>query len=277
MNAGTTSFNGKTLNLTGDIWLNYTGDSTNNWVPIGGYATATGEAASSGNAFKGIFNGHGHAIYNLYCDKSSYFHAGLFGCIQNPCTIDSLAMINPVIKSQGMMGAITGMTRSGGAIYVRQCLVINARIEGTGGNNIGGIVGANYPNSGGTYIENCGVTGYIGGNYIGGIGGNAQYDYITNAYFAGTLNPTNSNFGGMTSHDGSRTNCYSYTEILGSQTQSSASNHGTSVTQIEMQSDSMITLLGDAFRMDNGINNGYPILLYMAGVTPAEVATTAPR
>ena len=272
VNAGTTSFNGKTLNLTGDIWLNYTGDSTNNWVPIGGYATATGEAASSGNAFMGKFNGHGHAIYNLYCDKSSYFHAGLFGCIQNPCTIDSLAMVNPVIKSQGMMGAIAGMTRSGGAIYVRQCLVINARIEGTGGNNIGGIVGANYPNSGGTYIEKCGVTCYIGGNYIGGIGGNAQYDYITNAYFAGTLNPTNSNFGGMTSHDGSRTNCYSYTEILGSQTQSSASNHGTSVTQIEMQSDSMITLLGDAFRMDNGINNGYPILLYMAGVTPAEVS-----
>ena len=270
VNSGT-DFNGKTLNLTTDLWLNSTGDSTNNWVPIGGSATATGEAASSGNSFRGHFNGHGHSIYNLYCDKSSYFHAGLFGCIQNPCTIDSLVMMNPVIKSQGMMGAIAGMTRSGGAIYVRYCLVVNARIEGTGGNNIGGIIGANYSNYSGTYIENCGVTGQISGNYIGGIGGNAQYEYITNAYFAGTLIPSNSNYGGMTSHDGTRTNCYSYTEIIGSQSQSSASNHGTSVTQAEMQSDSMITLLGAAFMLDNGVNNGYPILSYMAGVGPTAV------
>ena len=270
VNSGT-DLNGKTLNLTADIWLNSTGDSTNNWVPIGGYATATGEAASSGNSFRGHFNGHGHSIYNLYCDKSSYFHAGLFGCIQNPCTIDSLVMMNPVIKSQGMMGAIAGMTRSGGAVYVRYCLVVNARIEGTGGNNIGGIIGANYPNYSGAYIENCGVTGQISGNYIGGIGGNAQYEYITNAYFAGTLIPSNSNYGGMTSHDGTRTNCYSYTEIIGSQSQSSASNHGNSVTQAEMQSDSMINLLGTAFMLDNGVNNGYPILSYMAGVGPTAV------
>ena len=270
VNSGT-DFNGKTLNLTTDLWLNSTGDSTNNWVPIGGSATATGEAASSGNSFRGHFNGHGHSIYNLYCDKSSYFHAGLFGCIQNPCTIDSLVMMNPVIKSQGMMGAIAGMTRSGGAIYVRYCLVVNARIEGTGGNNIGGIIGANYSNYSGTYIENCGVTGQISGNYIGGIGGNAQYEYITNAYFAGTLIPSNSNYGGMTSHDGTRTNCYSYTEIIGSQSQSSASNHGTSVTQAEMQSDSLVTLLGAAFMLDNGVNNGYPILSYMAGVGPTAV------
>ena len=89
VNSGT-SFNGKTLNLTADLWLNSTGDSTNNWVPIGGYATATGEDQSSGNSFRGVFNGHGHAIYNLYCEKQNYFHAGLFGCIQNPCTIDRL-------------------------------------------------------------------------------------------------------------------------------------------------------------------------------------------
>ena len=269
VNDGTTSFNGKTLNLTADLWLNSTGDSTNNWVPIGGYATATGEAASSGNAFKGNFNGHGHSIFNLYCDKSSYFHAGLFGCVQNPCTIDSLVMVNPVLKSQGMMGAIAGMSRSGGAIYIRYCMVINTRIEGTGGNNIGGIIGANYPNSGGTYIENCGVTGIIGGNYVGGMGGNSQYENLTNCYFAGTFNPSNGNYGGMNAYSGSRTNCYSYYTITNSQSQSGDASDGILVTQAELQSDSMITLLGDAFRLDNGVNNGYPILSFMAGVTPA--------
>ncbi len=224
VNSGT-SFNGKTLNLTADLWLNSTGDSTNNWVPIGGSATATSEAQSSGNSFRGVFNGHGHTIYNLYCEKTNYFHAGLFGCIQNPCTIDSLVMINPTVKSCGMMGAIAGMTRSGGQIYIRYCLVVNANIVGTPSgtgpsashNNIGGIVGANYPNTSGTYIQNCGVTGNISGYYIGGIGGNAQYDYLTNCYFAGTLTPYNTNYGGMTAHDGTRTNCYSYTVVNGSQ------------------------------------------------------------
>jgi hypothetical protein len=275
VNSGT-SFNGKTLHLTADLWLNSTGDSTNNWVPIGGSATATSEAQSSGNSFRGVFNGHGHTIYNLYCEKTNYFHAGLFGCVQNPCTIDSLVLINPTVKSCGMMGAIAGMSRSGGQIYIRYCLVVNANIVGTPGNtgpsashnNIGGILGANYPNSSGTYIQNCGVTGNISGYYIGGIGGNAQYDYITNCYFAGTLTPYNTNYGGMTAHDGNRTNCYSYTVVNGNQTQSSASNDGTSVTQAEMQDPQMIVNLGDAFKMDNGINNGYPVMSYMAGVDP---------
>ena len=269
VNTGT-SFSGVTLNLTNDIWLNSTGDSTNNWTPIGG-GSPTSESPSTGNAFKGNFNGHGHAIYNLYCDKGSTFHAGLFCALENPCTIDSLVMINPVLKSRGMMGSIAGYPRGSSSVYVRYCLVINARIVGensTGSNNIGGIFGATYPNSGNTYVENCGVTGAIRGYYPAGIAGNAERSHITNAYFAGTLYAYGTNFGGMTAHGGDRTNCYSYTEVLSSSSQSSASSHGTSVTQAEMQSDSMITLLGPAFMLDNGVNSGYPIMSYMAGVGP---------
>ena len=270
VNTGT-SFNGVSLNLTADIWLNVDNDSTNNWTPIGG-GSPTSESPSTGNAFKGNFNGHGHAIYNLYCDKGSTFHAGLFCALENPCTIDSLVMINPVLKSRGMMGCIAGYPRGSSSVYVRYCLVINARIVGensSGSNNIGGIVGASYPNSGSTYIQNCGVTGSITGHYPGGIAGNAERSYITNAYFAGTLFAYSTNYGGMTAHGGDRTNCYSYVQVLSSTTQSSASNDGTPVTQTEMQSANMITLLGDAFSMDIGINDGYPIMSYMAGITPA--------
>ena len=261
VNSGATTFNGITLNLTADLWLNADNDSTNNWTPIGGSATATGEEQSSGNAFRGVFNAHGHSIYNLYCEKSSYFHAGLFGCIQNPCTIDSLVMMNPVVKSQGMMGAITGMTRSSGTIYIRYCLVINGRLQGGSGNNIGFMVGANYPNSSGTQIQNCGATGTITGNYIGGMGGNSQYETFTNCYFAGSINGSPS--GGIAAYSGTINNCYSYVS-----TSVSGGTSGTSVTQDVMQSEEMITNLGDAFKMDNGVNNGYPIMSYMAGVDP---------
>ncbi len=271
VNSGT-SFNGMTLNLTADLWLNSNGSTTNNWTPIGGSATPTSEDSGGGNAFRGAFNGHGHGIYNLYCDKTNYFHAGLFGCIQNPCTIDSLVMYNPTVKSCGMMGCIAGMTRSGGAIYIRYCLVVNANVVGTPSgtgpsashNNIGCIVGANYPNSsGGTHIQNCGATGTVSGFYAGGLGGNSTGDNFTNCYFAGTITNYNAESGAITAYQGSRTNCYSYCTFSGSHN----GGDGTSVSQAIMQSDSIITLLGDAFKTDlNNVNNGYPILSFMAGV-----------
>ena len=268
VNNNTTSFNGMTLNLTADIWLNSTGDSTNNWVPIGGSATATSESPNSGNTFRGAFNGHGHAIYNLYCDKSGYFHAGLFGGIQYPCTIDSLVVMNPVLKSRGMMGAIAGFCRASGSIYVRHCLVVNARVQGTGNNNMGCIIGATYNNSSTTYVQNCGATGSVSGNYPGGIFGNGEHTNTTNCYFAGTITVTggDSNCGTISAHGGTHTNCYAYANI----TNVSTGTAGTAVTQAYMQSSAIINDLGPAFMMDNGVNNGYPIMSYMSGVDPSE-------
>jgi len=264
VNNGTTTFSDKVLNLTADLWLNSTGDSTNNWVPIGGSATATGETSGSPTYFRGTFHGQGHVIYNMYCEKSSYFQAGLFGGIIS-ATIDSLAIINPVVKSQGMMGAIAGFSGYGSTINITNCMVINARIQGTGGNNIGCILGANYSNSAGTNITNCGATGTVSGNYIGGLGGNSQYVTYTNCYFAGSL--TGSPNGGICGHSGSTTNCY--TNCGG------GNAHGgeTMVSNTYMQSDSIITALGDAFKMDCALNNGYPILAWATCGVPVNGAT----
>lgn len=270
VNNNTTTFNGKTLNLTADLWLNSTGDSTNNWTPIGG-GSPTSESPSTGNSFQGNFNGHGHKIYNLYCEKSNSFHGGLFCAIQNPCTIDSLVMINPVVKSRGMMGAIAGFTRTSGDVYIRYCLVVNARLEapvntsGSSNNNSACILGAAYNNDNGyySYIQNCGATGTLTGYYVAGICASGDHSNMQNCYFAGTLNDYGSNHGGMTAWSGTITNCYSYTNVS-----AAAGQDGTPKTQAYMQSSSIITDLGPAFKMDNGINNGYPIMSYMAGVDP---------
>ena len=111
VNDHTTTFSGVTLNLTADIWLNADHDSTHNWTPIGGYATATQEAqnSTSAYAFSGTFNGNGHFIHNLYCDKSNYYQAGLFGCVRYPCNISDLGLVNPVVKALGMAGALIGV------------------------------------------------------------------------------------------------------------------------------------------------------------------------
>ena len=219
----TTTFNGKTLNLTADIWLNSDGDSTNNWIPIGGYASATGEDtySTSAYAFQGVFKGHGHTIYNMYCEKTSYFQAGLFGCVTNPCTIDSLVMVNPVVKAAGMSGSLVGYTQNTGHVYISNCLFVNARVEATTGNNNGGILGGNWKMQDGsnwTYITNCGLTGHVKGKYLGGIAGNGQKVNATNVYFAGTMNPVaadNLAYGGILGHASTNkfnlTNCYTNT------------------------------------------------------------------
>lgn len=275
VNNGTTTFEGKTLNMTTDIWLNSTGDSTNNWVPIGG-GSPSSESTGTGNAFRGAFNGQGHTIYNLYCDKGNTFHGGLIGCVQSPCTIDSLVMINPVVKSRGMMGAIAGFTRTSGNVYIRYCLVVNARLEApantdaTSNNNSACIIGAAYNNTSSyyTYIQNCGATGSITGYYVSGICASGEHSNLQNCYFAGTLNDRGSNHGAMSAWGASVNNCYSYCNVSAS----SGASNGTAVSQAYMQSDSIITDLGDAFKMDNGINNGYPVMSYMAGVDPIEVS-----
>lgn len=273
-NQGVT-FNGVTLNLTAEIWLNGEQDSTNNWIPIGGSAIATGESATTGNAFEGHFNGNGYSIRNLYCDRSNYFHTGFFGAIKHPAVIDSLVFINPVLKSQGMMGTVVGFIKAGGDVYISNCMAINTRIHGTGGNNIGGIIGASYPNAeflaGITYISNCGVTGYISGNYIGGIAGNGKKAYLSNTYFAGTLAPSSNNWGGLLGHcaaiDLNISNSYSN---LPSPSPLTEGRDGTIVTDAYMLSPTFASDLGSAFIMDYGINNGYPILSYICTVTPAE-------
>lgn len=281
VNNHTTTFSGQTINLTTDIWLNADQDSTNNWIPIGGDASATQEASNAldSYSFKGHFNGHGHSIYNMYCEKIGYFQAGLFGCIKNPCVIDSVVLINPVVKARGMAAALVGYTQSGGHLYISECLLVNVRVDcslGATGNNNGGLIGGNWQlehTSYWTYVSNCGVTGLIHGKYIGGIAGNGQKINATNCYFAGTLIPELEDglnrYGAIVGHcDNGKisiNNCYSN---MASPTTYSSGRDGIIMNDADMFTSDFVDSLGTAFMMDNGINNGYPIMSYMCGISP---------
>ncbi len=265
VNNGTTDFSGKTLHLRADIWLNAMQDSTNNWTMIGGDQTASSELGGTGRKdFKGTLHGHGYLIYNLYCDRSNYYQAGLFGSIAG-ATIDSVGFINPTCKARGMIGAIAGAVCSGGNSTASYCMVVNARIIGGSNNNIGCFFGASY-NLGSSYsmsVSNCGATGYVTGKYAGGFGGNCQYTTYTNCYFNGTINPTNECFGGCCGYSGNLVNCYSNQNSY-----SSEGNNGTYKDDTYMQSADFLTDLGTAFKQDCAINNGYPILNWVVCGVP---------
>lgn len=261
VNENTYDFYGDTVLLMADIWLNADGSTTNNWLPIGGSPTATGETSGTQRYFRGHFFGNGHTIYNMYCDKSGYFQAGLFAAVKAKSSgsseIRDLALVNPTVMASGMIGALVGYSASGGPLYIENCMVINASIQGGSGNNNGVIIGAGYPNSGRIYIDNCGATGSITGRYIGGVAGNGQNVYMTNCYFAGTLNNTESHWGNITAHEGTVTNCYS------NNAQNGSGRNGTYKDDTYMRSTAFINDLGSAFKQDCAINDGYPILQWM--------------
>ena len=281
VNNNTANFSGKTVNLIADIWLNANGDSTNNWNSIGGYPggiSSNEEANNSGNRyFQGVFNGNYHVINNMYCNRPDNFHAGLFGALKSPNTTNTVKIQNVIIKhakirAKGMAGTIAGFASSGGNVYFENCMVINTSIITTIGNNIGGIIGATYATSSyTTYFTNCGVTGDIFGYYPGGFAGNGDRINVTNSYFAGTVDPNgNPQFGGITAYSGSSgytiNGAYSNISLVATTPES---RNGTVKTDAYMKSADFLSDLRDTiFKMDCGVNGGYPVLANMVCGVP---------
>lgn len=260
-------FSGVEINLQDDIWLNADNSTFNNWTMIGGNQTATTKETYA-NFFCGTFHGNGHYIYNMYCNRDNgnggfYFQAGLFGALKYPCTIDSLVLVNPITRAQGgFQGGLAACVAPGGNVTISKVLVINANINqnqsSVDGHN-GCIIGGVYPNgSYTTYISNCGATGTVRGEYVGGLTGGASGGVFTNCYFYGTVSCSTSwGGGGIASHDGTANNCYSNISGGGGAV-SGSSFSGVSLTNPSAS-------LGDAFRADCllPINGGYPLMDWM--------------
>lgn len=219
VNAGTVTFEGKTIYLDNDIDL-----AGIEWISIG-----TGRGGLNSNkpyCFCGTFDGQGHVISNLY-SRDSYldtdndrnlYRTGLFGNV-NGGEIKNLGILDADISIDP-----NDMSAAGEAILVD--FLVNGKITNcwTSGSiyggtkiekNIGGIVGVtlrectisgcystatltgNFTNSGGYYTN----PRYWGEDTIGGIVG-ARFDgnlTITNCWFDGKIvaNSYWGDFGGI--------------------------------------------------------------------------------
>ncbi|MDL2313298.1 hypothetical protein LJC68_10535, partial [Bacteroidales bacterium OttesenSCG-928-B11] len=302
-----TTFIGKTVHLMADIWLNFDGDSTNNWPMIGGAGLGDAQNATE-PCFGGIFKGNGHQIYNLFCDRrasagtNGTHRAGLFGTLRGNVTIDSVVLVRPKTRTGAAMcgtlvGSITGQSASSPSIIlIERCLVIDADVR-SGANNAGGLAGSAFAQSNtitSVTIRDCGVTGiiYAGGSWAGGIVGTDQKTQFRNCYFAGTVSinqatVSDRNWAGIcTPRSGgatSITNCYSNFTGSGTYTR-----NGTVKTSAEMQTESFIsnitTTADTVFKIDCEAqqNSGFPIMKWMscgvpvAGITDicANIQTT---
>ena len=145
----------------------------NGWIPIGNIGTWTtgnpGATSSYLNAeeFKGVFNGNGYSILNLYINRDDLGQA-LF--TKSRGVLENFGLVN---------GNITGGTYSAGIVYNNYFIVQQVYTTGIT-NGDGGIVGSN-----GGIIRNSFNTGYTpNGSGISG-SSHGKYSLIENVYNVG--------------------------------------------------------------------------------------------
>lgn len=152
--------------------------------------------------FRGVLDGNGFSINNLYIDGDNYL--GLFGVYRGS-----------QIKNLGLEGCnISGSTFIGGLAAGNNGVIINCYSKGniSGTSEVGGIVGWNCSN-----ISNCYSTGHVGGSsHVGGMVGYNANGSITDCCSTSDVNG-HVRVGGLvgTNDFGRIGNCYSTAIVSG--------------------------------------------------------------
>lgn len=214
---GKEDYRGKTINLTADVDMGgtYTDDkydgtkwSGPNYMPIGGQYCMdnTNENTLLNSTFNGIFNGQGHLVNNIYCNRASdseNVHKGQsVGLIGHMGSYDGSSLspyadpdvknvaVDGCIMADDAVGGIVGMSSSPESV-VQSCMNF-AMVESTSGKgeSAGGIIGSAH-NS--LTIKSCVNFGFIYGSGICAISNEAQ---IFDSYNVGSIRNGESSLNG---------------------------------------------------------------------------------
>ena len=184
------------------------------WEPVG-VNDPTAVPAPVDEPFTATFEGNGHAILNLYINRSAENNVGLFGYTTSPSLSNlMLAGSNMQVSGNGRVGALAGWasnstinnilvrgTVQGGdatgalagyALYseIRRCY---SSADASGGTSTGGLVGSLDSSD----IDLSGATGSVSGNYqVGGLAG-YQKGSITQSYATGAVDAKGQRVGGL--------------------------------------------------------------------------------
>jgi hypothetical protein len=250
------------------------------------------------SGFKGIFDGKGYSIVNLYSNWPEREYIGLFGVtteciIKNirieDCEISGMASVggiigycynNTVLMNCSCSGVISGRFFIGGIVGESTTSTINccsSEANVSGRSSIGGIVGNNY-----STIKNCYNSGTIYGNQsaggITGVGGDKKA--IINCFNIGVVEGFKE-IGGIVGNfedfydDNGATN--SFWDVKASGISKSWGGKGLSTS--EMKDKATYTEVGWDFDLvwdiDGTTNNGYPFLndrsIEIAGIEPVDI------
>ena len=138
------------------------------WAPIGDNSTT-----SDATRFTATFDGRGRTISNLYINRPSTNHVGLFGALGSGGNVRNLGIEGGSLSGNDRVGGLVGVN-SGGTISA--CYATG---NASGASDVGGLVGANE----GAEIRASYATGHVtgsGGN-VGGLAGVNKKKGATNA------------------------------------------------------------------------------------------------
>ena len=183
VNQGTSSFEGKTITLGADIFLNDTAGADagtwasvphTEWTPIG----------TSSRPFKGEFDGiagkKNRKIYGLYVNNATKDYVGLFGYTSN-VKISNLDVLVGRITAKDNVGALVGYAVGGSLTNV------HSEVKVTGNNHVGGLVGYFTGNlSASSVKENVTGQDSVGG-LIGITTGSVSGTAKAKSYFVGNV------------------------------------------------------------------------------------------
>lgn len=173
-----------------------------NYYPVGSQGFKDNSTANFYGSFYGRFDGQGHIISNIYCNRGTGQNSqsvGLFGRLgaadnvidsHNDIIIENVA-ITGYIKAGRSVGGIVGKTldkSNDNTIIIRNCVNF-ASVNSTDSKGVGGIAGALWNSAS---IYNCFNAGDITDKYstacnAGIAGDNDGKNYIYNSYNIGTI------------------------------------------------------------------------------------------
>jgi hypothetical protein len=207
------------------------------WPPGGPGFSPIGTSMTT--PFTGSYDGQEHIIDNLFINRPTTSHIGLFGCTGNAYIVN-IGITNAYITGNGRVGGLIGDNNLTTVINCYSTGVVN------GNDNVGGMIGENYVASvincystinvtglnycdytggliGQSYygnIWNCYSTGEVSGYFkTGGLIGNNWDNTVDNCYSTGTVNGGNNCTGGLFGSNDNAfevTNCYSTGAVNGS-------------------------------------------------------------
>jgi hypothetical protein len=218
---------------------------TKDWDSGKGFAPIGGEE----NRFKGVLDGNGHTIHNLFINRPNETHVGLIGYLASEQgRVHNLSLINVNISGNKYVGGLAGINNSG---TITKCQV-SGKVSGK--STVGGLVGCCM----GT-IEQCRVAVHVSGNdRVGGLAGANTEGTIAECHAYGKVSGKGYDIGGLAGCDynGQFDKCYWDIQTTGQQ----ASSGGEGKTSKEMKSRS--TFLGWDFETVWQIeeDNSYPSL-----------------
>jgi len=252
------------------------------WEPIGNSITN----------FSGVYNGDGHTISNLYINRSSTDHVGLFGYSGGGSEISNLGVIDVNITGNNIVGGLVGFCFGGniansyntGSVsgedlvgglvgYPFHAVVSNSYNTGsvTGFDFVGGLVGVSED----AVVNNCFNAGSVSGtNYVGGLVGFNYFGDINSSYSTGSVSGEDL-VGGLVgfNSNGNTSNSFWDTETSGQ----ASSAGGTGKTTAEMKDKSTFTDANWNFTETWNIQepvNGYISYPYLQGFTYDAVDAT---